>query len=72
MYFRNYGLRKTWLDQRLKSPVSEDPLKSNMENAPKYVEISMTEPLPYLLIAVRAMDFQRVSVSDIQNLKTVF
>ena len=72
MYFRNYGLRKTWLDQRLKSPVSEDPLKSNMENAPKYVEIWMTEPLPYLLIAVRAMDFQRVSVSDIQNLKIVF
>ena len=39
MYFRNYGLRKTWLDQRLKSSVSEDPLKSNMKNAPKYVEI---------------------------------
>ena len=39
MYFRNYGLRKTWLDQRLKSPISVDPLKSNMENAPKYVEI---------------------------------
>ena len=39
MYFRNYGLRKTWLDQRLKSPVSEEPLKSNMENAPKSFEI---------------------------------
>ena len=39
MYFRNYGLRKTWLDQRLKSTISEDPLKSNMENAPKSVEI---------------------------------
>ena len=39
MSFQNYGLRKTWSDQRLKSPVSEDPLKSNMENAPKYVEI---------------------------------
>ena len=39
MYFRNYGLRKTWFDQRLKSTISEDPLKSNMENAPKSVEI---------------------------------
>ena len=39
MYFGNYGLRKTWLDQSLKkSPISEDPLKSNMENAPKSVE----------------------------------
>ena len=35
MYFRNYGLRKTWLDQCLKSPVSEDPSKSKMVNAPK-------------------------------------
>ena len=35
MYFPNYGLRKTWLDQCLKSPVPEDPSKSNMVNAPK-------------------------------------
>ena len=71
MYFRNYGLRKTLLDQRLKSPVSEDPLKSNIENAPKYVEISMKAPFPYLLIAVKAINLQKVSVSDMQNLKTV-
>ena len=36
MYFRNYGLPNTWLDQCLKSPVSEDPTKSNMVNAPKH------------------------------------
>ena len=36
MYFRNYGLPKTLLDQYLKSPVSEDPTKSNMVNAPKH------------------------------------
>ena len=36
MYFRNYGLPKTWLEQCLKSPVSEDPTKSNMVNAPKH------------------------------------
>ena len=36
MYFRNYGLPKTWLDQCLKTPVSEDPLKSNMVNVPKH------------------------------------
>ena len=35
MYFQRYGLPKTWLDQCLKSPVSEDPTKSNMVNAPK-------------------------------------
>ena len=36
MYFRNYGLPKTWLAQCLKGPVSEDPTKSNMVNAPKH------------------------------------
>ena len=36
MYFGNYGLAKTWLDQFLKSHFSEDPSKSNMVNAPKH------------------------------------
>ena len=29
MYFGNDGLPKTWLDKCVKSPVSEDPSKSN-------------------------------------------
>ena len=36
MYFRHYGLPKTWLDQYLKSNVLEDPFKSNMVNAHKH------------------------------------
>ena len=36
MDFWTYGLRKTWLDKCLKSPVSEDPLTSNMVNGPKH------------------------------------
>ena len=36
MYFRNKGLRKTWLDICLKSPVSKDPLTGNMVNGPKH------------------------------------
>ena len=36
MYFRNYGSRKTLLDQCLKSPFSRDPSKSNMVNAAKH------------------------------------
>ena len=36
MYFQNYRLPKTWLDQRLKSSVLEDPFKNNMVNAPKH------------------------------------
>ena len=38
---------------------------------PNIVEICMAEPYPDLLIALKAIDFQKVSVSDMQNLKTV-
>ena len=38
---------------------------------PNIVEIGVAEPIPYLLIPVQAIDFQKVSVSDMQNLKTV-
>ena len=35
MYFRNYRLQKTWLDNGLKSPVSEDPSTNNMVHGPE-------------------------------------
>ena len=36
MYFPNYGVRKTLLDECLKNIVSEDPAAKNMVNAPKH------------------------------------
>ena len=36
MYFRNYGLQKTGLEECLKNPVSEDPSTRNMVNEPKH------------------------------------
>ena len=71
MYFRNYGLPKIWLDQCLKSPVSEDPTKSNMVNAPKHCSNLNDTSLPYLLISAKSILLQKVSISDIENLKTV-
>ena len=71
MYFRNCGLSKTWLDQCLKSPVSEDPTKSNMVNKPKHCSNLKGTALPYLLITGRSIALQKVSVSDVQNLKTI-
>ena len=35
MYFPNYGLRNMWLDNCVKSPVSEDPSRSKMRNGTK-------------------------------------
>ena len=71
MYFRNYGLPKTWLDQCLKSPVSEDPTKSNMVNTLKHCSNLKYTSLPYLLIIGNSIVLQKVSLSDVQNLKTV-
>ena len=34
MYFRYYVLQKTWLDNCLKSHISEDPSTGNMGNGP--------------------------------------
>ena len=45
MYFQNHGLPKTFLDQSLKSPVSEHPSKSNMLNASKHCSNLKDSPL---------------------------
>ena len=71
MYFRNYGLPTTWLDQCLKSPVSDDPTKSNIVNAPKHCPNLKDTDLPYLLITGTSIVLQKVSVSYMQNRKTV-
>ena len=71
MYFRNYGLPKTWLDQSLKSPVSDDPTKSNMVNAPKHCSNLKNTSLPYLLITGKSFVIQKVSFSHLKNVKTV-
>ena len=46
--------------------------KATWQTPPNIVEICMAEPFPYLLMAVKAIVLQKVSVSDMQNLKTVY
>ena len=71
MYFWTYGIGKTWLDKCLKNPVSEDNSTTNMETRRNTAEIWMTEPLPYLLIPLKEIQVEKVSLSDMQNLRTV-
>ena len=71
MYFWTYVLPITWLDKRLKSPFSEDPSTSDMVNGPKNVEIWTTAPLPYLLNPVKGVQLEKVSLSDMKNLRTI-
>ena len=55
MYFPNYGLPITWLDQYLKSPLSEYPTKRNMVNAPKHCSNLKDTSLPSLLITGKSI-----------------
>ena len=36
MFFRHYGLPKTWLDNCLERPISENLSTDNMVNGPKH------------------------------------
>ena len=49
MYFGNYGLPKTWLDQCLKSSVSEYPSKSNIVNAANHCSNLKDSPFAILI-----------------------
>ena len=58
------------LDKCLKSPLSEDPSTSNMVDGPKHWRKLDDRPLPYLLIAVKAIQSEKICLIDMQNLRT--
>ena len=72
MNFRNYGLQKTLLEKCLKSPVSEDPSTSNRVNVPKHY--SMLNESTFSIFIDPCLDKSgwKSSLSDMQNLGTVF
>ena len=69
MYFRKHGLRKTGLDNCIKSPVSEDSSTSNMVNEPKLCGNlnSSTSTICF----DKASELEKVGLTGIQNPKTV-
>ena len=67
MYFRNYGLPKTWLDLYQKSIDSEYPWTSNMVNTPTHCRNVNSSTL----ITVIVIEFEKVALSYMENLRTV-
>ena len=63
---------RTWLDKRLKSPASEVLWQTTWYTVPNTLEIGTAVPLSYLLITVPKMELEKVSLSDMQNVRTVF
>ena len=64
MYFGNYGFQKTLLDKCLKGRVLEDLPQATRQMGSNSAEIWMAPLLPYLLITVKATNFEKVSFRD--------
>ena len=71
MYFRNYGFGKSWLDYCLKSLVFKDPWKSNMAISSKHCSKLNGSTFAYLLINLRVIELEKLSLSNMQNLRTI-
>ena len=69
MYFGSYRLPNMWLDNCLKSLVSEVSLISKRQTGPNTIKILMRVHSPYLLITVEAIKMGEDFLSDIKNLK---
>ena len=61
---------KRWLDKCLKKPVSEDTSTTNMVTGHNVVEIFITAISSHLLMAVKAIEMEKISLIDIPNLGT--
>ena len=72
MYFWTYVLSKSWLDKCLKSPVSEDHLKSNMVNGLKHCwNLTNSTFTIFTDHTMKAIQFEKVTLSDMQSIRTV-
>ena len=65
------NLRNTLLDKCLKSPLSEDPITTNMVNGPKHCSMLNEGDFGKLLIHVMGIHVENVTLIDMQNLRTV-
>ena len=72
MYFRNYELLKTRIDKCLESAVWEDHSTNNMINEPKHWFNLKNSTFTILLITGKVIELEKVTLSDMQSLKTDF
>ena len=61
---------KTWLDKCVKSPVLEELFASNMVNVPEEISKYITSRLSCLLITAKFIELQKVSLIDMNKLRS--
>ena len=72
MYFPNYGLRKTWLDNCLKSPVPYDLFTRTIVNRPKHCfNLNDSTFAIYLLITMNTIESEKDSFNDMENINSL-
>ena len=71
MYFPKYRLRKTWLDKRLKSGVSEDPETENIGNQSKQCSNHNDTTFTKFINHFEGSCIRKSIFSDTENPKTV-
>ena len=71
MYFRNYGLRKTWLNKSLKSPLSNDPSTNKRLKRTKHSLNLNGTTFTIFIDHLKAIELEIISLSDMQSLKNV-
>ena len=64
MYFRNYGLQKMCLEASVKSPVYKVLQKATWIKVANTVKICTTAPSSYLLITVKEIELEKISIND--------
>ena len=71
MYIRKSRLRKTWLDNCLKSRVSEDRYTDNMENGSKHCCNLNDRTFTIFINHCECNELEKLCFSDKENPKTV-
>ena len=61
---------KTWLDKCLKNLVLEDLLTSKMVNVQEEIPKRVTSPLSCSLITAKSIEFEKIPLIDMKNLRT--
>ena len=65
MYFQNYRVSKTWLENSLKSTISELLLRVNMLKGPHTWKIDMRGILSFFFITLSRNDLEKVFFIEI-------
>ena len=71
-HFRNYRLRKTWVDKNLKSPLSDHSLRVSTSRLPNSAKICTSANFHlFFFITLGKIELKNISLTHMSNFRTV-